>query len=143
VKSRPSLTDSQRMDATARTLLFKRSLVVALLAGCYITVASLTSPRDSMADFDDPLDQDMATPDEAPLVLGEIVSRDMTVRINAGEDEPTYTVTDDEGTILVDQITAEELRRQFPDLPDVTQFRADGEFENGAILLGDVPGNLP
>lgn len=143
MKSRPSLTDIRRMDATARTLLFKRSLVVALLAGCYITVASLTSPRDSMADFDDPIDQDMATNDDAPLVLGEIVSRDMTVRINAGEDEPTYTVTDDEGEILVDQITAEELRRQFPDLPDVTQFRAGAEPTDGTILLGDVPADLP
>ncbi|MCK4872292.1 MAG: hypothetical protein KAS72_06175 [Phycisphaerales bacterium] len=118
----------------------KQLLAVVLLAGCYIGIASVTRPGDTLAgDMSAP---DAALPTDSPdllttVSLGEMAGRDVTIRVFAGLTEPVYTVVDRDGAVLADRVTADELRERYPELPDVRQFF--NAADDAPVLMGDAP----
>jgi hypothetical protein len=93
-----------------------RALCVIAAVGGFLAVASVISPSSTTAMTSGGRP---ATTNELPS-LGQLHGARYTVEMFAGPDGvPLYTVTDDDGTVLVRQVPKEDLYQIDPDLdPD-------------------------
>ena len=69
-------------------------------------------------------------------LLGELVGSEYLVRIFGSEDEPRYTVCTLGGTVLADDLFADEVYREFPDL-DIPSLQFGQDDAIGALMMAD------
>ncbi len=100
-----------------------RTIVVsALLAAsaCFVAIAGQPQISDSKP---------------APSVLGYLETRDKIITITAGP-QATYTVRTKQGKLLAKNVTATQLRAQFPDLHRIVE-RAIAGGEDARLNLNE------
>ncbi len=71
-------------------------------------------------------------PEGEPASLGSLSGPQYSVRIRASQTGPLYTILDDNGLVLAEDLTAEQASEQFPDL-DLAGMQA------GMMATADVP----
>lgn len=120
-----------------------RPLIAVALAAGFILVARQIEPSGSLAgegaSLSDPVPQALlpSTPQKTfgsgRPTLGTLTGGDYTIEISPGPDGPRYSVYDKDGTLLADQLPAEDLYRAVPDL-DVTTM-----FSGGPLMMAELP----